>query len=98
VTQLLTEADAGGKTCPFMSGWGDNPILQCHGSKCACWSWVDREEGQIATEGTDRVEQMKEPEPREGHVWVRPMIHLQDLSWYLFKVIGPRRGKCGAAK
>jgi hypothetical protein len=98
VTQLLTEEQAETKTCPFMSGWGDNPTLQCHGSRCACWNWVDREEGQTDHEAVDRIEQKEKPEPREGHLWSRPMLSLQDSAWYSFKIIGPRRGKCGACK
>ena len=100
--QVMTEEQAETKTCPFMTrrttrhheGVSDEAV-GCLGSACACWGWVDPEEGEIDRASPERT---KTPigATIKGPGWEKEYRTIESQMWIRYPVIGPRRGKCEA--
>ena len=92
----MTPNEATKKICPFMSGWGDNPHLDCVGDRCACWAWVDGEEGQRGPQTFFELPAGEEPAPEDGFYFAKRYQSGSKWAWSKIRIIGPRRGQCEA--
>lgn len=104
MTSPITEADARTKICPFMRAGSVIPAT-CFGSECMAWTWVDPVEGEMALARDDNrclvIQSTPEgsgpPDAELGTIWIEMGSDIvgQD-KWELHKILGPRRGRCGA--
>lgn len=93
--QIMTEEEAGETICPFMS-FRNLEEKNCRASKCACWGWVDDEEGEPIMESMSVLSGGEDPDHREG--WKYSFkTHGGEKKFHRFTGRhGDRRGQCEA--